>query len=104
MRAPSAFPPVARQWHSEVTLAAYSCGGSRGIEDRPVGASSHRVPFFTRRNPHRAATGTVTRGDGTAMRAELSTEGSVPPSDIASGWRNGHGVRAKRRQRTNSNA
>jgi len=52
MRATSAFPPVARQWHSEVTLAAYSCGGSHGIEDWPTGSSSHRVPFFTRRSPN----------------------------------------------------
>jgi len=36
LAAPDAsLPPsrrLARQWHSEATLAAYSCGGSRGFE------------------------------------------------------------------------
>jgi hypothetical protein len=28
----SAFPALTHQWHEEQTLAAYSCGGSSGIE------------------------------------------------------------------------
>ena len=53
MRIAPAFPPIARQWHSGATLAAYSCGGSRGFEiDEP------RTAFpFHRRGP----TGTATR-------------------------------------------
>lgn len=39
--APSCLPSLAGQWHSRILLAAYSCGGSHGLD--PWG--SHRVPF-----------------------------------------------------------
>lgn len=39
--APSCLPSLAGQWHSRILLAAYSCGGSHGLDlNRP-----HRVPF-----------------------------------------------------------
>src|SRR5665648_265414 len=41
-RLPSAFPEQMLQWPYGGVLAAYSCGGSRGIGKIP-----HRVPFFS---------------------------------------------------------
>jgi len=37
-----AFPHLLAQWHVPVSLAAYSCGGSCGIDPKD---GSHRIPF-----------------------------------------------------------
>jgi len=72
MHVAPAFPPVARQWHEEATLAAYSCGGSHGFEAPPTGFASHRVPFSPAATP-RDDSGTVTRDDRSSAQSELST-------------------------------
>src|SRR6476620_4021384 len=63
---------LARQWHEEATLAAYSCGGSHGFEAPPTGFASHRVPFSPAATP-KGDSGTVTREDRSSARSELST-------------------------------
>jgi hypothetical protein len=86
MHVASAFPPVARQWHQEATLAAYSCGGSRGFEGKP----SHRVPFSPTAAP-KDASRTVTPPDRSSAGSELSTRCAPTCAVHACLWRSGHG-------------
>ena len=86
MHVASAFPPVARQWHQEATLAAYSCGGSRGVEAR----ASHRVPFSPAA-AKRGDSGTVTQMDRSSAGSELSTRGALACAVRACLWRSGNG-------------
>jgi hypothetical protein len=91
MHVASAFPPVARQWHEEATLAAYSCGGSHGFEAPPWGSASHRVPFSPAATP-KGADGTVTRDDRSSAQSELSTRCALAPTVRACIWRGGNGA------------
>src|SRR6185295_13763728 len=81
---------LARQWHEEATLAAYSCGGSHGFEAPPTGFASHRVPFSPAATP-KDDSGTVTRQDRSSRVSELSTRCAPAPTVHSCIWHGGNG-------------